>query len=221
VSACVVCCNGCVFAAKGWCSCQKAGGCVGQRIGLSEQQQRIVAGRCSNTYDTGSICQHHYDIWLHRYKPQSCAVCSSDASGALIRCPGWLQQQLSVPAGSFVHMRPCYEVALQKRKQTLATMPGVTAPATAAAAAAAASTPVPVPSPMDISCQEENVNPTAAAFRIDADPTGAGLPLLPDRQTPVAQPTQTQSGRRRHHCYSADDNPWGPSVARAVGALRM
>jgi hypothetical protein len=69
-------------------------------------------------------------------------------------------------------MRPCYEVALQKRKQTLATMPGVTAPATAAAAAAA-STPVPVPSPMDISCQEENVNPTAAAFMIDVSPSHA------------------------------------------------
>ena len=165
VCACVVCCTLCVCAAQGWCCCRREGSCAGLRRTLSEQQHQIVAGRCSRTSDTRSICQHHYDVWLHRYTPQSCAVCPAPLTTAFRACPGWLTEQLHVPRGSFVHKRPCYEQALAERKHAASS-----AAAVAAAAAATAAAASPHPASMDTSHESEN-EPNSTFFMVDVRDT--------------------------------------------------
>jgi len=107
-----------------------------------------VASRCSTAQYTGSICQHHYDVWLYRYKPQTCVACRSPLTSSAYRgCPSWLAEQLHAPRGCFVHKRPCYEEALGRRKQ--------------------AATVLAEPTAMDVAEQENVVQEESAPFVVN------------------------------------------------------
>jgi len=137
---------------QGWCACRREGGCAGLCRTLTDEQYQVVEGRCTFiTSDSRSICQHHHDVWLHRYKPQTCAACLSPLTRAYRSCPSWLAEQLQTPRGSFVHERPCYKEEVAKRKQ--AATAAVATPAAAAAAAAVQ------PCPMDVAEQANNGDP--------------------------------------------------------------
>lgn len=222
------------------CLCP-AGDCPPSAVlhALTDEQWRVVAARCTadahtNVRDTRWICQFHYDRWLHRYRPQQCAVCQQPLSSSALACPEWLREQLHAHTGSFMHKRPCYEQALGQRKQN--------------AAAETVSSELMDAPPDEPMQPAENHPPTrntndSQEFKIDVsglqstsesnivhvhathclslallqlpiDSSGGGHSPIPGSQVAVALPTQTQSRCSRHHCYSADDNPWGASVAR-------
>jgi hypothetical protein len=168
-----------------WCLCCAAGSLLCSAGALRPappsadrgEAGLLVRGRCTidgrTVAHTQHICKRHTNELLLRFRPHSCAACPNTARcshGALIRSPGWLQQQLDAPSGSFVHMRPHYEEALRRRKQDHI--------ATAAAAAAAAVPPAAAAAPpmdtepssttfvIDVSSQAHSQSQCSCAFAV-------------------------------------------------------
>ncbi len=62
---------------------------------------------------------------------------------------------------------------------------------------------------------------TFCCFAVQTDTQGGSSTAVPEREAASSQPIEAQSSCSRHHSYSADDNPWGPSHARAYRPLRF